>query len=127
MPRQRATAIVFRDDKVLLVRNRGSKRFSLPGGRIGRGELPISAAARELHEETGLEAGKIEFLFNFQGKGRQHQVCRVDAKGEVMPDNEIEDFVWWDPEQNVPLVGHVRRILRKLKRLEESESAGELI
>ena len=54
-----ASMVVLNQNKVLLVR-RGRPPFarlwSLPGGRIERGETPGEAARRELKEETGVEA-----------------------------------------------------------------------
>jgi 8-oxo-dGTP diphosphatase len=58
-PRCGASAAIFRDRNVLLV-ERGSGalqgRWSLPGGHIEPGERAKAAAARELREETGIEA-----------------------------------------------------------------------
>jgi 8-oxo-dGTP diphosphatase len=58
-PRAGASAVIFRGDEVLLVeRGEGAARglWSLPGGHIEPGETRVAAAARELKEETGVEA-----------------------------------------------------------------------
>ena len=39
--------------------------LELPAGRIEGGENPEAAAARELEEETGYRAGRVEALFTF--------------------------------------------------------------
>lgn len=48
--------------RVLLIRHSyGSRHWMLPGGGIKRGEHPLIAAARELHEETALVlSGAVE-------------------------------------------------------------------
>lgn len=52
-----ASAAVFRDGKVLIARRVAPPAlWSLPGGRIEKGESPAQAAERELYEETGVEA-----------------------------------------------------------------------
>ena len=53
MSRLRATVVAFRDNKVLLVMDKGRRRYSLPGGGVNKGEPSIAAAARELYEESG--------------------------------------------------------------------------
>ncbi|MFQ5503337.1 MAG: NUDIX hydrolase [Planctomycetota bacterium] len=54
------------DQRFVLVRQfrHGPARFTLeiPGGVIEEHETPLEAAARELREETGFEAGKLRFL-----------------------------------------------------------------
>ncbi len=52
-------AVVHDDDHRLLMVRRanapGAGRWSLPGGRVERGETDADAVRREVHEETGLE------------------------------------------------------------------------
>ena len=51
--------VCLRDDQVLLIKRGTPPRlgqWSLPGGRLERGETTVVAALRELAEETGVEA-----------------------------------------------------------------------
>ena len=115
--KERATAVVIRDDKVLLVRHSsgGFSEFAMPGGGIEPGESPMSAAARELRGETGLEAKQIEFVCTWDSPIFRHKAFRIEAEGEVNIDpQEIAEFVWWDRKEELRIFGHVEAILRRL-------------
>lgn len=76
-PRAAASAIVFQDDRVLLIeRGKGALRgyFSLPGGHIEPGERARDAARREVLEETGI-AAEIHGLLDV------HDVIMRDGTG----------------------------------------------
>jgi 8-oxo-dGTP pyrophosphatase MutT (NUDIX family) len=77
----RAAVMVLLDDqqRVLLM-------WELPGGLIDEGEEPSETAARELEEETGYRAGRVEHLATFQP-----MVGMVDSEHVV--------FVGRDPEK----------------------------
>jgi ADP-ribose pyrophosphatase len=56
-------------DTILLIRNRrftiGAYLIELPAGGLEKGEDPMNAAGRELMEETGQIAGRLQRLFDF--------------------------------------------------------------
>ena len=111
--RRRSTAVVIRDDKVLLVRDRGQQLFSLPGGGIERGERSINAATRELFEETSLRTLKIERLFDHESEHTSHRVFLVEAEGNATVGKELSAIMWWDRKSEVPRFRHVDDILQK--------------
>ena len=112
--RERATAVVIRDEKVLLVKGRSSD-YMMPGGGIEPGETPMDAAARELREETGLEARRVEYLCTWDSAINRHHAFRIDAEGDVEIDqDEISEFVWWGRSEVLPMFPHVEAILERL-------------
>ena len=120
LPRHRASLILWRDSRILLVRDRGRSTYALPGGGIEAEELPIAAAVRELHEETGLVARAIRYLFTFEGKYNNHHLFKVEADGEINVQGEVNGFTWWDTEDETPVYPHVRGIIDRLGAIEES-------
>jgi len=114
--RQRGAAVVIRDGKVLLVRDKGRHHFSLPGGGIKKGEPAVSAAARELYEELGLHVVNVKRLrgCDFKGSLSEHKVCLIEANGEPhLRGHELDKFIWWDMEEPVPVYAHVKNILKR--------------
>jgi len=57
-----ATVGVIKDDKLLMGKRRDNSRWTNPGGHLESGEDPAEGAARELYEEAGLKAKKLEHL-----------------------------------------------------------------
>jgi len=51
---------VFRDDEVLLVRERTDGRWTLPGGWVDVNDAPSAAVAREILEESGYHARAVK-------------------------------------------------------------------
>ena len=115
--RDRATAIVQRDERLLIVRNRGFRHYSLPGGGVNRGESPEDAVARELAEETGLQAVSVSPLLRCKTTDvfNTYLVYRVEAKGELCINRmELGEALWWDGRKKLPLFGYVRHVLAQL-------------
>ncbi len=115
--RRRATAVILRGGKVLLVKHRGQHHFSLPGGGMKIGESALAAIARELHKELKLEAQNIKRLehCDFDSVATRHYVCMVEAEGEPIPRRlEVSKFIWWDMKEHIPIFTHVRMILSRV-------------
>jgi len=75
-----ASILVLRDNKALLVkrgREPSKGLWALPGGRHEPGETLEQTAARELFEETGLRADRLEFIRNLE-------IIRRNEKGEIL-------------------------------------------
>jgi 8-oxo-dGTP diphosphatase len=96
--KDRATVLCVRENRILLVARERS-RWSLPGGRIARGEAPHEAARRELEEETTLAANSLMYLFQFNGFNTQHHVFFADTEEHTaaLPSNEIARCRWFAP------------------------------
>ena len=116
MSRNRATVVaVGRDNRVLLVMDKGESKFSLPGGGVNRGEPSIAAAARELYEETGLGCSKLEWRLEHKSRFNKHQVFLAVPRGRVrLKDGEIKQYIWWDGMKSIRFLESAIDILIKV-------------
>jgi ADP-ribose pyrophosphatase YjhB (NUDIX family) len=106
------SAAVFREGRVLVAqraRGPGKGLWSLPGGSVEWGESLAEAAAREVREETGVEAeilglaGRREVhLRDAAGAVVGHYVILSFAArwraGEAIPGPEAADVRWVEPD-----------------------------
>ncbi|MDE2780269.1 MAG: NUDIX domain-containing protein [Chloroflexota bacterium] len=114
--RNRATALVMNGGRLLLVRERGAKRWSLPGGGMKKGEAPVTAACRELDEETKLVATSATYLFHYESPSQRHHVCLLETEGKVeLLREEIGDYRWWDGETEMAIIPSAVEIIERVK------------
>ena len=107
-PRVAVGAVVFKEDKVLLVlrgKPPAEKQWSIPGGCVELGETLQEAAEREIAEETGIaiQASKPIYTFDViehdeNGHIRFHYVI-VDlaadyVSGELRAGDDAVDVSW---------------------------------
>ena len=115
--RRRATVVAEQDGKVLLIREHGSRQFSLPGGGIEGRESAMEAALRELREETRLTPLKADRLFNHEGTTQSHRVVRVQVRGRVtLQRKEVSEYKWWDGREEVEMLPSAWAIIDNCRR-----------
>ena len=118
--RYRATVLATQDGKVLLVRDKGHRDFSMPGGGFKHGESTLQAGTRELGEEVGgltiVSAERVRQC-DLEGARAKHKVIRVEVQGHphIRQHHEIDKVIWWDMKSSLPVQGHVKYILSKIK------------
>ena len=107
-----ARAIVFKDEKLLMVRqiHEGREIWMVPGGAIEEGEDSREGAAREVLEETGLIVEIGALLWHRQ---------EVSARGQRFVDFFLGDVVGGelaqgtDPELSQQVIDEVKFVSRE--------------
>lgn len=106
-----AGAIVLNDaNELLVVRERGSNGFKLPGGHVEAAEQIQDSIKREVLEETGIDT-EFHSIVGFStkhpyqfGKSNLHFICRMKALTysiNILDTDEIEEAKW------VPLASYI--------------------
>jgi len=101
---------VYKNGKLLLQKRKDNNCWAIHGGSIDIGEVVEEAAKRELKEETGLTANKLELFGVFSGENMMYTypngdevyivavtyLC-TDFSGEINPEaNEVLELKWFD-------------------------------
>lgn len=86
--------------KVLLVHRQRYDDWSLPKGKLKRGEDPLAGALREVEEETGLicEPGRgLPQTRYVDRRGRPKRVrywAMRPVSGQFVPNREVDEIAW---------------------------------
>jgi len=98
--------IIVKNNKLLLVQqNRPEKakgKWSIPGGKVNKGETFKEAIIRETKEETGLDVIRLKHLNIKQEKSYQtiKHIFKVETKGVVnFPKDELMDAKWFNLDE----------------------------
>ena len=127
-PQTAVGAIVFRDDKVLLVKRTnhpGKGLWAIPGGRVKLGETLKEAARREVKEETGVIISPKDPIYVFdlidrddEGRIRFHYVI-VDLladylRGVPSPGTDASEARWISSQElkELPVSKTTRELLK---------------
>ncbi|MGH8807291.1 MAG: NUDIX domain-containing protein [Noviherbaspirillum sp.] len=99
-------ALVEVEGRILLARNAAwpEKMFALITGFMERGETPEEGVARELKEETNLDAQEVSLIgvYEFIRKNELIIAYHVKAAGEIRLSGELVDYRLVVPEKLRP-------------------------
>lgn len=97
-----ASAIIIKDNRVLMVRTKNSNSWGVPSGAVEVGETAMETCIREIAEETGYKAKIVKELHTKKTIIKDYKVttqyflCEIIG-GEIKyhdPDEEIEEISW---------------------------------
>jgi len=110
--------VVERDGKLLIIERRiFPLTYAFPAGHVDEGEAYEHAAVRELKEEVGLDAKKVELIAEGRvenpcsrpdGTWHNWKVYKIEAVGEVKrSEEETKQAGWFTKEEirNLPAPG----------------------
>ena len=91
---------VWYEGRLLVIKNSYKKSFTIPCGRIKRGEAIAQAAVRELNEEVGikLDPGQLTFVGRYNGQFKWARdegsffEIEMNQMPQIEPDNR--EVVW---------------------------------
>ncbi len=127
-PKVDVRAVVFRDNKILMVKEKIDNCWSLPGGWADVCYTPSEVAVKETREEAGLEVKPIRLLGVLDKKEHPHPPCPYHiykifilckiVGGKTMPGIETSDVQFFD-RNNLPQLSVTRNTKSQINTLFE--------
>ena len=109
-----AGGVVRRDGDVLLVHRPKYDDWTLPKGKLDRGESFEDAALREVEEETGFvcELGEEVESTTYEDRNGKVKLVRywemTPVGGEFEPNDEVDELRWLPPDEARELLTYDR-------------------
>jgi ADP-ribose pyrophosphatase YjhB (NUDIX family) len=135
-PKVAVRGAVFRDDRILLVREVVDGRWSLPGGWADVNLSPAECIEREIHEESGFSARATKLAAVWDRRRHGHAPVRIHhvymlyficelTGGAARPSAET-DAVDFFPEDALPALSLARVTEAQIRRMFEHRRRPEL-
>lgn len=125
-----AGGVVFKKDRVLVIKPKGTDRWQLPKGHIDKGESSKETAVREVEEEGGVKVNPIEkigdtqYFFLLKGQKIFKKVTfylmeYVKDKKEGPDETEVDDakFVFYKKALETLSFKDDREIVKKAREI----------
>ncbi len=125
-PKVDVRGVVFRDGKILLVKEKEDGGWTLPGGWADPGDTPAEAVVREIFEESGFQTRAVKLLMVLDRDRQGHPPifhatyklfvrCEIDSGGPAdSVETEGADFF---AEDAIPPLSVMRTLSTQLTRL----------
>lgn len=127
-PKVEIRAVVFKDNRILMVKEKLDGRWSIPGGWADIGYSPSEIAVKEVREESGLNVKPIRILGVLDKACHKHPpspyhtytifiLCEI-IDGNIRPGRETSDVRFFE-EDNLPELSNFRITDWELSRMFE--------
>lgn len=112
-PKLDIRAVVFKDNKLLMVKEQDNQKWSLPGGWADVGLSPAENAVKEVEEEAGLKVKPIELMAVWDKRFHDHPpelfhvykmifLCEITG-GALVPGFETSEARFFAEDEIPPL------------------------
>lgn len=127
-PKVDVRAVIFKDDKILMVKENLDQCWSLPGGWADVGYSPGEVAVKEVKEEAGLDVKAERILAILDKKNHPHPPCpyhtykifiQCSVTGGVLQKGMETNDVGYFAKDNIPVLSEERITSSQIKRLFE--------
>lgn len=112
-PKVDVRGVVFRNGKLLMVKEGVDGKWTLPGGWAEVGHSPFENARKEVKEEAGLDVKPLQLIGVFDKEKHGHPIDKYhvyklfilceDLGGDIFPGMETLDVKWIGKEEKLEL------------------------